>query len=133
MPCRSATCSPTSRWPCSARRPRCPSPRRSPSSSPAAWRFARRSTIAPPTSASCSSGWGGGPPRVENGLWAVAAAVLTLAVPGSLEHLREELASIIHDHLLRLSAVPRVEFGEPFYFQQSHIVEVSLGEGANTL
>jgi hypothetical protein len=51
----------------------------------------------------------------------------------SLEHLREELASIIHDHLRRLSAVPRVEFGEPFYFQQSHIVEVPLGEGAATL
>src|SRR2546428_9522339 len=51
----------------------------------------------------------------------------------SLEHLREELASIIHDHLQRLSAVPRVEFGEPFYFQQSHIVEVSLGAGATTL
>src|SRR5207249_7361022 len=50
-----------------------------------------------------------------------------------LEHLREELASIIHDHLLRLSTVPRVEFGEPFYFQQSHIVEVALGPGANTL
>ena len=50
-----------------------------------------------------------------------------------LEHLREELASIIHDHMLRLSAVPRVEFGEPFYFQQSHIVEVALGPGANTL
>jgi hypothetical protein len=50
----------------------------------------------------------------------------------SLEHLREELASIIHDHLRRLSAVPRVEFGEPFYFQQSHIVEVPLGEGAAT-
>ena len=51
----------------------------------------------------------------------------------SLESLREELASIMHDHLQRLSAVPRVEFGEPFYFQQSHIVEVSLGTGANTL
>src|SRR5204862_1413805 len=44
-----------------------------------------------------------------------------------------ELASLIHAHLLRLSAVPRVEFGEPFYFQQSHIVEVALGPGANTL
>jgi hypothetical protein len=51
----------------------------------------------------------------------------------SLEALREEMASIIHDHLLRLSAVPRVEFGEPFYFQQSHIVEVPLGTGATTL
>jgi hypothetical protein len=51
----------------------------------------------------------------------------------SLEHVREELASVIHDHLLRLSSVPRVEFGEPFHFQQSHIVEVPLGPGANTL
>jgi hypothetical protein len=51
----------------------------------------------------------------------------------SLEHLREELISVMHDRLLRLSTVPRVEFGEPFYFQQSHIVEVSLGTGATTL
>jgi hypothetical protein len=51
----------------------------------------------------------------------------------SLEALREELASTIHDHLLRFSTVPRVEFGEPFYFQQSHIVEVPLGAGATTL
>jgi hypothetical protein len=50
-----------------------------------------------------------------------------------LEALREELASIIHDHLLRLSSVPRVDLGEPFYFQQSHIVEVPLGVGAATL
>ena len=51
----------------------------------------------------------------------------------NLEDLREELITIVHDHLARLSSVPRVEFGEPFYFQQSHIVEVSLGTGANTL
>jgi hypothetical protein len=51
----------------------------------------------------------------------------------SLEQVREELASVIHDHLLRLSSVPRVEFGEPFHFQQSHIVEVTLGPGAHTL
>lgn len=51
----------------------------------------------------------------------------------NLEALREELATIIHDHLLRLSSVPRVEFGEPFYFQQSHVVEVPLGPGAETL
>ncbi len=51
----------------------------------------------------------------------------------SLESLREELVSTIHDHLQRLSAVPRVEFGAPFYFQQSHIVEVALGTGAHTL
>jgi hypothetical protein len=51
----------------------------------------------------------------------------------SLEQVREELVSVIHDHLLRLSSVPRVEFGEPFHFQQSHIVEVPLGPGATTL
>jgi hypothetical protein len=51
----------------------------------------------------------------------------------TLENLREELASVIHDHLMRLSSVPRVELGEVFYFQQSHIVEVALGAGAETL
>jgi hypothetical protein len=51
----------------------------------------------------------------------------------SLEDLREELIITIHDHLNRLSSVPRVEFGEPFYFQQSHVVEVQLGPTATTL
>ncbi|HXH82314.1 MAG TPA: DUF5752 family protein [Candidatus Tectomicrobia bacterium] len=50
-----------------------------------------------------------------------------------VEDLREELATIVHDHLLRLSSVPRVEFGEVFHFQQSHIVEVPLGPAATTL
>jgi hypothetical protein len=50
-----------------------------------------------------------------------------------LEELREELCSTIDDHLSRLSTVPRVEFGEPFYFQQSQLVEVSLGPPATTL
>jgi len=51
----------------------------------------------------------------------------------NLEALREELASIIHEHLQHMSSVPRVEFGEVFYFQQSHIVEVPLGPGVTTL
>jgi hypothetical protein len=51
----------------------------------------------------------------------------------SLEDLREELMSVIYDHLLRMSSVPRVEFGEVFHFQQSHIVEVPLGPAATTL
>ena len=51
----------------------------------------------------------------------------------NIEELREELAGTIDDHLSRLSTVPRVEFGEPFYFQQSHIVEVGLGPPALTL
>ena len=50
-----------------------------------------------------------------------------------LEDLREELITIIHDHLARLSSVPRVEFGETFHFQQSHIVRVPLGATARTL
>jgi hypothetical protein len=52
---------------------------------------------------------------------------------GSLEELREELVSIIDDHLTRQSSVPRVEFGEAFFFQQSHIVEVRLGPPVTTL
>jgi hypothetical protein len=51
----------------------------------------------------------------------------------SLEDLREELITIIHDHVARLSSVPRVEFGEAFYFQESHIVEIPLGVTARTL
>jgi len=51
----------------------------------------------------------------------------------SLEALREELLSVIHDHLVGLSTVPRVEYGEVFHFQQSHIVEVPLGSAAATL
>jgi hypothetical protein len=51
----------------------------------------------------------------------------------NLEELREELVGTIDDHLARLSSVPRVEFGEPFHFQQSHIVEVPLGVPASTL
>jgi hypothetical protein len=51
----------------------------------------------------------------------------------SLEALREELITTIHDHLMRRSSVPRVEFGEAFYFQQSHIVEVPLVRDIRTL
>ena len=51
----------------------------------------------------------------------------------SLEALREELITVVHDHLRRLRAVPRVESGEPFHFQESYIVEVELGPPATTL
>jgi len=51
----------------------------------------------------------------------------------SLETLREELVTVVHDHLRRLRAVPRVESGEAFHFQQSYIVEVELGPPATTL
>jgi len=51
----------------------------------------------------------------------------------SLEALREELVTVVHDHLRRLRTVPRVEIGESFHFQQSYIVEVELGSPATTL
>jgi hypothetical protein len=51
----------------------------------------------------------------------------------SIERLREELVTVVHDHLRRLRTVPRVETGEPFHFQQSAIVEVELGTPATTL
>src|SRR5256712_11327866 len=71
--------------------------------------------------------------QVRDQVLAERLAVVNPFEFASLEHVREELVSIIHDHLRRLSAVPRVEFGEPFYFQQSHLVEVSLGAGAAPL
>jgi uncharacterized protein DUF5752 len=71
--------------------------------------------------------------QVRDQVLAERLAVINPFEFADLEVLREELASTIHDHLLRLSTVPRVELGEPFYFQQSHIVEVPLGEGASTL
>lgn len=50
-----------------------------------------------------------------------------------LEPLREEILSIIDDHLSRMSVVPRVVFGEPFYFKQCRVVEVLTGLEAWTL
>jgi Family of unknown function (DUF5752) len=60
-------------------------------------------------------------------------AVINPFESANLEDLREELMSAVHDHLLRLSTIPRIEFGEAFYFQQSHIVETPLGAPVTTL
>ena len=43
-----------------------------------------------------------------------------------LEQLREELVSDIAEHISALHPVPRVVFGEPFFFVQSHVAEVPL-------
>jgi hypothetical protein len=51
----------------------------------------------------------------------------------TLEGLREEILTILDDHLSRLSIVPRVIFGEPFEFMQSQIVSVPTGLTAATL
>lgn len=44
-----------------------------------------------------------------------------------LEPLREELISVVDDHLSRTPIVPRVIFGQPFHFNQSRILEVPTG------
>jgi hypothetical protein len=71
--------------------------------------------------------------HVRDQVLAERLAVINPFEFGTLEALREELLSVVHDHLARLSVVPRVEFGEVFHFQQSHIVEVPLGPAASTL
>ena len=50
-----------------------------------------------------------------------------------LEALREELISVIDDHLSRAAIVPRVIFGEPFYFNQSRILQVPTDLEVSTL
>lgn len=51
----------------------------------------------------------------------------------NLEDLREEIISIIDDHLSRMSIIPRVVFGEPFDFKRSRILEVPIGPEARSL
>jgi hypothetical protein len=50
-----------------------------------------------------------------------------------LESLRAELVSLIDDHLSHLGSVPRVMFGEPFYFMQSRVLEIPTGVKVRTL
>jgi len=52
---------------------------------------------------------------------------------GSLEALREEIVSIIDHHISTLHPVPRVVFGDPFFFVQSHMIEVPTGLEAATI
>jgi len=51
----------------------------------------------------------------------------------TLDGLREEIMSILHQHIGRLPLVPRVVFGEPFFFVQAHEVEVPTGFTAASL
>lgn len=50
-----------------------------------------------------------------------------------LEKMREELISIIDDHLSRSPIIPRVVFGQPFHFKRSRILEVPIGLEAHGL
>jgi hypothetical protein len=52
---------------------------------------------------------------------------------GDLEALRSELISILDDHLSTVGFVPRVFFGEPFFFMQSRILAVPTGVKARSL
>jgi hypothetical protein len=51
----------------------------------------------------------------------------------TLEALREEILSIIDDHLAGARIIPRVIFGEPFSFMQSRIIQIPTGLEAYTL
>jgi trehalose synthase-fused probable maltokinase len=51
----------------------------------------------------------------------------------TLQALREELVSVIDDHLRDLQIVPGVIYGEPFDFIQSRIVEIPTGTQVRTL
>jgi hypothetical protein len=51
----------------------------------------------------------------------------------NLEALRTELVIILEEHLAQLQIIPRVVYGEPFYFMQSRIIEVPTGFEARTL
>jgi hypothetical protein len=46
---------------------------------------------------------------------------------------RDEFVSIIDAHVAALHPVPRVVFGDPLFFVQSHMIEVSTGLEARTL
>ncbi len=71
--------------------------------------------------------------QVRDRLLAERLAVVDPFEFADLEQLREELISIIDDHLSRLPIVPRVDYGEPFYFLQSHIVAMPTAHEARTL
>lgn len=51
----------------------------------------------------------------------------------TLEELRDELVSIIEQHVAALHPVPRVVFGDALFFVQSHLIEVATGLEARTL
>jgi trehalose synthase-fused probable maltokinase len=51
----------------------------------------------------------------------------------TLQALREELVSVVDEHLRRIGVVPQVVSGEPFDFIQSRIVEIPTGIEARTL
>ena len=51
----------------------------------------------------------------------------------TLQALREELVSVVDEHLRRIGIVPQVVYGDPFEFIQSRIVEIPVGIEVRTL
>ena len=71
--------------------------------------------------------------QIRDQVLAERLAVVDPYMFGSVEELREELVSIVDSHISALNPVPRVVFGDPFFFVQSHVREVPTGLEARTL
>ena len=71
--------------------------------------------------------------QVRDQVLAERLAVVDPYYFGSVEDLREELVSIVAAHVATLRPVPRVVFGDPLFFVQSHVLEVPTGSEAPTL
>jgi hypothetical protein len=71
--------------------------------------------------------------QVRDQVLAERLAVVDPFEYGSLETLREDLVSIVDAHIASLNPVPRVVFGEPFFFVRSHLIQVPTGLQARTL
>jgi hypothetical protein len=50
-----------------------------------------------------------------------------------LEAMRQEIVTTLDDHLSRISIVPRVIHGDPFYFMRSRMLEIPTGIEAHDL
>lgn len=50
-----------------------------------------------------------------------------------VEELRQSLIAVIDDHLTHTPVVPRIVYGEPFYFMTTTLVEIPTGLEARTL
>lgn len=60
-------------------------------------------------------------------------AVIDPFEAGDLDALRNELVTILDDHLSHVGSVPRVVYGELFFFMQSRILAVPAGIKARSL
>jgi maltose alpha-D-glucosyltransferase/alpha-amylase len=71
--------------------------------------------------------------QVRDQVLAERLAMVDPAEFPDLQALREELASVVDEHLRSLPIVPQVIFGEPFDFIQSRVVQIPTGIEVRTL